>query len=532
MLSISLLAALLCLLEPCVLRAQTAPSGSQAAPILRVATHLVQVHIIVQTKKGEPVTGLTKEDFTLLDMGQPQKIAFFSEESGGLRPTSAELLPPDTFSNRYEQTGQAPGSVTVILLDALNTGFGPQAYARESVIKVLRGLKPEDHVALYVLGSQLSVIQDFTQDSAALLRALDRYEGHFSLAKAASSPEPSQTRDPNEDPDVLRSRDAANNRVAGYYAGQRAQFTSEAIMAIANHLASVPGRKNLVWLSSDYPVSVDWIARALNQADMAIYPVDPCGLVPPPMFGSDPDCPVVAEFETMKGLADRTGGRASYNNNDVQGSVRTAIDDGRISYVLGYYPDHGKWDGQFREIKVAVDRADVRVRSRQGYFAVPDASPGPREVRAVIEEALVSPLESTGLGLTVSVQPGLQEGQAIFSMNLDARGIHLDEDAGRWRGGLRMVFRQSDAKGDPINSVEGHLTLNLERATYDRVMDKGINLVKHMTIAPQAETVKVLVLDTASGAMGTVSVPVKNYAQVVPQGTSAPPSAPAATKHP
>ena len=117
-------------------------------------------------------------------------------------------------------------------------------------------------------------------------------------------------------------------------------------------------------------------------------------------------------------------------------------------------------------------------------------------------------------------------------MNLDAREIDLDDDAGRWRGGLRMVFRQYNAKGDPINSVEGHLTLNLEKATYDRIMDKGINLVRHMTIAPQAETVKVLVLDTASWAMGTVSVPVKNYAQVVPQGTSAPPSAPAATKHP
>ena len=387
-LSVGLLAALLCLLEPCVLRAQSAPSGGQAAPALRVATHLVQVHVIVQDKKGEPVTGLAKEDFTLLDRGQPQKIAFFSEESGGLRPAPAQPLPPDTFSNRYEQTGQVPGSITVILLDALNTSFSPQAYARESVIKVLRGLKPEDRVALYVLGSQLSVIQDFTQDSAALLRALDRYEGQYSTALAASMPEPSETRDPNEDPDVLRSRDAANNKVAGYYIGQRAQFTSEAIAAIANHLASVPGRKNLVWVSSDFPISVEWAARALNQADMAIYPVDPCGLVP---LYSDL-CPVPPEFETMNGLADRTGGRASYNNNDVQGSVRTAIDDGRISYVLGYYPDHGKWDGQFREIKVTVDRPDVQVRSRKGYFAVGGGSPGPNVLRAAIEEALASPL--------------------------------------------------------------------------------------------------------------------------------------------
>lgn len=527
-LSAGFFAASLCLLDPCILHAQSAPSGDQPAPPLRVATHLVQVHVIVQDKKGAPVTGLTKEDFTLLDRGQPQKIAFFSEESGGLGPAPAQPLPPDTFSNRYDQTGLAPGSVTVILLDALNTAFSSGAYARESVIKVLRRLKPEDHVALYVLGSQLSVIQDFTQDSAALLRALDRYEGQFSMAKAASSPEPSETRDPNEDPNVLGNRDEANNRVAGYYTAQRVQLTSQAILAIANHLASVPGRKNLVWLSQSYPISVDWAIRALNQADMAIYPVDPCGLIPP--FSENHDCSAVPEFEAMNGLADRTGGRASYNNNNVEGSVRTAIDDGRISYVLGYYPDHGKWDGQFREINVKVDRPDVEVRSRKGYFAIPDGSPGQREVHAAIEGALMSPLDSTGLGLTISVQRGPQQGQAVLSMNLDAGGIHWDEVAGHWRDGLRIVFRQYNATGDPIGSLEGHLTLNLDKATYDRVMGEGIKWARQLAVAPGADTLKVLVLDTASGATGTVTVPVKNYAQLVPEGTGASPGAPPATE--
>ncbi|MGA8367565.1 MAG: VWA domain-containing protein [Candidatus Acidiferrales bacterium] len=500
-----------------------------------MATHLVQVHVIVQSKKGEPVTGLMKEDFTLLDQGQPQKIAFFSEQSGALQPASAQPLPPDTFSNRYEQTGRAPGSVTVILLDGLNTAFTDQSYARQSVVKVLRRLNPEDHVALYVLGTKLTVIQDFTQDSAALLRALDRYEGQFSMAKAASSPEPSQSRDPLEDPNVLRNRDKANSYVAGAYIAQRAQLTSQAIMAIANHLASVPGRKNLVWLSHSYPISVDWAIRALNQADMAIYPVDPCGLAmaslpATPMEERDLGCSIPPEFETMDGLADRTGGRASYNNNDVAGSVRTAIDDGRVSYLLGYYPDHGKWNGQFHEISVKVDRPDVEVRSRKGYFASPDSSPGGKELHAAIEDALVSPLDSTGLGLSISVQPGPQEGQAIFWMNLDATKIHWDNDAGRWRDGLRIVFRQLDAKGNPINSVEAHLTLNLEKATYDRVMSEGIKLARHVAIAPGADTLKVLVLDTASGATGTVTVPVKNYAQLVPEGTGASPGAPPATE--
>jgi len=63
-------------------------------------------------------------------------------------------------------------------------------------------------------------------------------------------------------------------------------------------------------------------------------------------------------------------------------------------------------------------------------------------------------------------------------------------------------------------------------------MAEGIKLVKHVTIAPQSETVKVLVRDTASGAMGTLSVPVKNDAQPFAHGTTGFPSAPPATKHP
>jgi VWFA-related protein len=342
MFSLSLLVALLCLLNPRILGAQSAPSADQPVPTLRVTTHLVQVHFIVQSKNGEPVAGLTKKDFTLLDEGRPQRIAVLSYE-GGVQPAPAQPLPSNTFSNRQEPTSQLPGSVTVILFDALNTPFTAQAYGRESVLKVLRRLSPDDHVALYVLGTRLNVLQDFTQDHAALLRALDRYSGHYSLAQAGSSREPVRTGN------SLIDNDKGNEGVSNYYMGRRIQLTSQAITAIANHLASVSGPKSLIWLSDSFPVSSS-LTRILNQIDMAVYPVDPCGLVAP--FSMVSDCPLMPETKTMRGLANLTGGRAFYNTNDVEGSVRTALDDRRSSYTLGYYPDHGRWDGQFHEIKL------------------------------------------------------------------------------------------------------------------------------------------------------------------------------------
>jgi len=66
--------------------AQQAPAQRPAAPPLRVSTRLVQVNVIVEDKKGEPVTRLAKDDFTLLDGGQPQTIAFFAEETNQAPP--------------------------------------------------------------------------------------------------------------------------------------------------------------------------------------------------------------------------------------------------------------------------------------------------------------------------------------------------------------------------------------------------------------------------------------------------------------
>ena len=534
-LSIGFFAALLFLLNPAILSAQSAPSDSRPAPTLRVATHLVEVHVIVQSEKGEPIAGLTKDDFTLLDRGQPQKIAFFSEESGGLRPASAQPLAPDTFSNRFEQTGQMPGSVTVVLLDTLNTPFTVQSYMRYSAVRVLRQLNPQDHVAIYVLGAtRLRIIQDFTQDSTALLRALNAEKGEYSSAVDALAGDSALT---GGDP-FMDERDAGlgakwNAMWAQSLIPARAQFTSQAIAAIANHLASVPGRKSLVWLSSNFPLS-GGLARVLNHSDIAVYPMDPGGMRNAPAFavstgqtsqlgGRRPgDLPVDTrtlspslDSTTMDELADRTGGRASYNSNDIAGSVRRAIDDGRISYVLGYYPDHGKWDGEFHEINVKVDRPGVQVRSRKGYFALPDVSSDGQEMHAAIREALTSPLDSASLGLTVRVEPGLEKGEEIFRINVDAQRIRFDEEAGHRKGSLDIILCQLDAKRNAINPVAGHLLLDYTQDAYDRAMAEGIKLVKHVTIAPQSETVKVLVRDTASGATGTLSVPVKNDAQPV-----------------
>src|SRR5205085_11273339 len=227
-------------------------------------------------------------------------------------------------------------------------------------------------------------------------------------------------------------------------AKNRVEMTADAFEAIAHRLSGIRGRKNVVWVSSGFPLMLNSArfgmepmnaaatraTRAMNDAVVAIYPIDARGLVvnmlPPVTAGQGastfqlpsggrntttdiPDRPPIVpsrtvNFDSLKTLADDTGGRAFFNSNDISGGVRAAIDDGRLTYVLGYYPTHGNWDGGFREITVKVSRSDASVRHRRGYLALPADAAASATAR---EEALMTEvrngLEATGIGLAARI---------------------------------------------------------------------------------------------------------------------------------
>src|SRR5580704_17805344 len=103
------------------------PATNQGGPqprVMRVSTRMVQVNVIVQEKDGSPVTGLTKDDFSLFDKGQPQRIAYFAERNSQPSPAqTASAEPPapvNLFSNRPRPGANSPANVSVILLDTVN----------------------------------------------------------------------------------------------------------------------------------------------------------------------------------------------------------------------------------------------------------------------------------------------------------------------------------------------------------------------------------------------------------------------------
>lgn len=543
-----------------------APVESSNKPVLRVSTRLVQVSVIVNDKHGNPITGLTKENFVLLDDKKPQEIHLFSAETNLLRDQPQPSLLPDTYSNRLSEHASVSPSVTVILLDALNTAFADQALTRKQVLRFLEQLHPQDRVALYWLGNNLYALNDFTNDATSLREAVlhSAPESGRDLAESdanyltPNNPNPSVPGGLSGGQTSSRAafRSAFDQRVANESVKNRVHLTVAALTAIAQHLSTLKGRKNLVWVSGSFPFSLgqekfdlNWAndtggsfvgeiaraAQALTDAGIAVYPVDARGLMgngltaagdysdaPPPEFSGEgdehlPSRVAPGNLETMKILAERTGGKAFYGANSLSEAIRHAIDDARLTYTLGFYPVSSKWDGTFHSIKVRVNIPGVEVRSRTGYFALPDsAQTPPKSVQAIISQTAISQLDATGIGLRIHVQPASEAGEQAVNvdLHLDPHDIHLEQNNGLWTGTLQTVFLELNRRGEIIQVLDESLQLTLPQNVYEQSLNNGLKNTKHIRIRPGATQLCVVLRDPSNGNIGSLSVPLARYLSV------------------
>jgi VWFA-related protein len=108
----------------------------------------------------------------------------------------------------------------------------------------------------------------------------------------------------------------------------------------------------------------------------------------------------VANQETMRELASRTGGRAYYNTNDLKTAIRDAVQDARLTYTLGFYPSDEKFDSKFHEIKVQVDRPGINLRYRKGYFDLAERPQDYKTRKAELRDAVWSPIDASAIGLS------------------------------------------------------------------------------------------------------------------------------------
>lgn len=515
------------------LGAQSPATSQVQPPKFRSDARLVRVTVVVHDKRNQPVEGLTPQDFRVFDNGKEQPIALFDVQARAVTPSAAGAPAANVFNNAI--AGRAAGGVTVILFDRLNTAWTDQAQARAHIFKYLSQVKPTDPIAFYVLDSSaVSVIHEFTRDTSSLLRALDRVQRLTSL-EAAVAKEPPPVPSDSGDAATDAMFDAALNRmdqaVKSFYLKRRAEFTLDALEAIARHLSGVQGRKNLIWVSAAFPASftdgfgggvpqgrsmyteVNRAARAITDADVAVYPVDARGLVPTitSMPGAQQTVftglsTVMPNIDTMRLTADLTGGRAYYNTNDLGGAIGRAVDDTRLTYVLGYYLPGGSWDGRFHEIKVTVRRPGLEVRHRTGYLAVPTPPQDVATRQNALVRALSSPIDASGLQLTVTAEPAAG-GLLRLSTRIDTRALLFHANAGSWVASVDVAIAQALPDGRLVRTFDLNVPLRFTPETRARADREGLVLDRQIDVRADAHELRIAVRDPASGAVGTVTIP-------------------------
>jgi VWFA-related protein len=482
------------------------------APRFRSAARLIQVSVVVRDRRNRPLPDLGRADFRVFEDGQEVPIAFFqpTQRSGseGSGPTTTPRGRTE-FTNRIESPGA--GGVVAIVFDQLNTSAIQQSRARTHLLTYLKTLRAGDRVALYVLAADgLHVLYDFTTDASLLLRALQAIE-----PGAASKMGPSELQLP---PALTEGLSAfAMGNLAGMNAALnqlRTETTLEALEAVAAHLAGIPGRKNIVWISSGFPFIIGGrippgqvartrrATRALSTADAAVYPVDIRGL----LAGRGAAVPtlngVYGPIEGLRVTADWTGGRAFFNDNDIAGAIAQAVDDSRDSYVLGYYPVNEDWNGRFREIKVKVTRDGATVRHRAGYIADPPIVSAANDQQRVMLEAIASPLELTGLPVDVVAERAVEG--VLLRIRLDATRLTLTELDGQVTGELVVAITQMLEDRRQIAEMNASFPLKVASADRERLLATPIELTRTVRLHPDAVQVRVVIRDARAVAVGSV----------------------------
>jgi VWFA-related protein len=414
---------------------------------LRAGTQLVVVDVVVTDKNQKPVHGLKASDFTLTEENVPQIVKHF-EEHAALTPADATKFPslpkfpPGVFTNYTPEP--VNGAVNLLLLDALNTPLKDQAYVRQQLIAYLNSTPPGTRIAIFGLTSQLTILQSFTSDPA-LLKAVastklgknspllpDSVGGSGIQNSAADDLE-----DMGADATIVANLRQFDAQQQSFITDLRVKYTLDAMNQLARYLSSIPGRKNLIWFSGSFPISVlpdttstlldpfavvaDYAkefrdtVNLLARSQVAVYPIDARGLTIAPVFDASTSrnytgargparmsqdlnkfsTDTTAEHSTMSQMAEATGGHAFYNTNGLTQAVATAISDGSNFYTLTYTPANPARDGKFRKIKVQLALSGVNLAYRHGYYADdPDKGPpvtkGQQQQSSVADSAVTA----------------------------------------------------------------------------------------------------------------------------------------------
>lgn len=384
-----------------------------------VDVRVVNVDVYVTDKKGNRITGLTKDDFELFEDRRPVEITnFYAMEEGmpvdgpedeAEAAEEAEVPAPPPLTAREERAQELPADQRLFLVVYVDN-FNIHPLNRNRVLddlgyflstEVQRG----DQVMLVTYDRSLHVRRPFTAEPAAIARSLEELENLTGHA-------PNRAEERRQA--LERISEARSTGQASAYARMHAEsvqndlrFTLGALRDLLDQLSGLPGRKALLYVSDGLPMvpgqdlfhavpdsrggsraitdsfqydasrQFDQLTNAANANRVTFYTIDAAGLRLASSFSAENANPSVnlqvdsvynSNLQSpLRYMAEETGGVAVVNTNRILPRMKSIADDFNTYYSLGYSPARAG-TGRYHDIRVRVkDRKDLVVRHRQGY---------------------------------------------------------------------------------------------------------------------------------------------------------------------
>jgi VWFA-related protein len=473
-------------------------------PTFRVQVDAIELDAFVTDAQGNPVTGLTVNDFQILEDGKPQVITSFSQVDIPFERRSQPLdamsvAQPDVQANDYSD-----GRLYMFVLDDVSPAVALRA--KVFLNRFLdRHFAANDRGAVVLLGRQNSTAgQTFTNDPRLLLAAVERYTGGFSAENAPSTPAA-------DDP-VAGGSNALIERfkaAKGAEAAIAALDTMAGLESAVNAIARLHGRrKALLLFSTGMPEPIfralSYDGGAMTRAEQAahaavtaatrgsvtIYAIDPAGLMAGTIdAGAEnfQERDVLSDDPAVNGLgpsnnrmslsmlADATGGFSLVNSNGFTAAFDRIVRENSTYYLLGFTSSNERRDGRHRNLRVRVTRPGLQVRAREGYVAPLKNERAPEPVRIAslsptVSSALLNPLSDGAVPIRLAAAPYRREGKnalVAIAAEIDPSALGLTESGGVFRGELEIGFLATDNRARTYQGEHYTVDLALNAETYN-----------------------------------------------------------------
>ena len=505
---------------------------------LSVNANIVLTNVIVRDKKtGAVVKGLKESDFTITEDKKPQRVISFDYQNvdeaavlaekttAGGKASVADLLNGNFGASSAQLKDHRLIVIFFDLSSMQDEDIDRAVDAADAYVN--KQMQPADLVALVSMSTGLSMDQDFTSDKSALLRGLAKYNGTDETGFTNGTT--GSTDGTSDDTAAFAADDTEYNSL-------NTDRELLAIRAISKSLERVDQRKSMLYFSGgitrngiENQASLRAATNEAAKANLAIYSVDARGLQALPPVGDASKgslrgnsaysgAAATAQFsanfgsqETLSTLSTDTGGKAFFDSNDFSPAFQQVQHDTEAYYILGFRSTNQRRDGSYRHLTIKVNRNDVKIEYRPGYYAPADFQHQKTEDR---ELALTEQMRSDSPATDVAVY--LQalyfresETSYFIPVSLIVPGSQIPFVVGgdRDKATLDIVGQVKNGQGIVVGNVRETVKLAVDAS--QEVKRKNIQYSTGFTLAPGKYHLKFVVRENQTGNMGSFETDIQ-----------------------